>query len=185
MSLEAAVAVPFRQSGKDRLGEGEFVVALSLDRDWFSPDQAKRLVDVAQGRGLVAVEDGDLVPQFDPGEASVPENFVPDESILREQSTFERALDAVVAAGIDKQEAVAAINERQRTLAITLEAAAVVYAREHDVDVGALAGTVREELLADGAEASGEVGDEASERADGGTGEGVDDRSEDAGGEAA
>lgn len=163
MSLEAAVAVPFRQSGKDRLGEGEFVVALSLDRDWFSPDQAKRLVDVAQGRGLVAVEDGDLVPQFDPGQVSVPENFVPDESILREQSTFERALDAVVAAGIDKQEAVAAINERQRTLAITLEAAAVVYAREHGVDVDALAGTVREELLAAGSAAGEEPDDAADE----------------------
>ena len=58
MSLQVAVAVPFRQAGTDRLGEGAFVVALSLDREWFSPDQAKRLVDVAVGRGLLETVDG-------------------------------------------------------------------------------------------------------------------------------
>ncbi|XVH32174.1 DUF2240 family protein [Haloferacaceae archaeon DSL9] len=146
MSLEVAVAVPFRQRGKTRMGEGEFVVSLSLDRDWFSPDQAKRLVDVAVGRGLLETDDGELTPTFDPDEVAVPEDFTPDESILREQSTFERVLDALVAEGVDKQTAVAASNERQRRLDITLEAAAVLYAREHDVDVGAVAEAVRAEL---------------------------------------
>jgi hypothetical protein len=146
MSLEVAVAVPFKHRAKERLGEGEFVVALSLDRDWFSPDQAKRLVDVAVGRGLVAEEDGDLVAQFDPDEVLVPEGFTPDESILREQSTFETALDAIVGAGVEKQRAVAAINERQRALAITIEAAAVLVAKEHDAAIAHLAADVREKL---------------------------------------
>jgi hypothetical protein len=153
MSLEVAVAVPFKHRAKERLGEGEFVVALSLDRDWFSPDQAKRLVDVAVGRGLVDEEDGDLVPRFDPDEVVVPEGFTPDESILREQSTFETALDAIVAAGVEKQRAVAAINERQRALAVTIEAAAVLVAKEHGAAVNRLAADVREELAAAGGEA--------------------------------
>ncbi|MGM0590405.1 MAG: DUF2240 family protein [Halobacteriota archaeon] len=135
MSLEAAVAVPFRQRGKTRMGEGEFVVALSLDREWYSPDQAKRLIDVATGRGLLSREDGDVVAQFDPAAVSVPEDFTPDESILREQSTFERVLSAVVAAGVEKRDAVASINGRQRDLAVTLETAAVLYAHEKGVDV--------------------------------------------------
>ena len=148
MSLEAAVAAPFKSRARDRLGEGEFVVALSLDREWFSPDQAKRLVDIAVGRGLLASEEGDLVPQFDPAAVTVPEEFIPDESILREQSTFEAALDAIVAAGVEKQRAVAAINERQRALAVTIEAAAVLYARERGVAVDRLAADVRDELAA-------------------------------------
>ncbi len=147
MSLEVAVAVPFKRRGKQRLGEGEFVVALSLDREWFSPDQAKRLVDVAVGRGLLVEEDGDLVTRFDPADVTVPEEFVPDESLLREQSTFETALDAIVAAGVEKQRAVAAINERQRTLAVTLEAAAVLYAKEHGAAVDRLADDVRAGLV--------------------------------------
>jgi len=135
MSLEVTVAVPFKQHGGDSVGEGKFVVALSLDRDWFSPDQAKRLVDVATGRGLLAREDGDLVAQFDPADVEVPTDFVPEESILREQSTFERVLDDLVAAGIEKQEAVAAVNECQRDLGVTIEAAAVLYAHRNGVDV--------------------------------------------------
>lgn len=136
MSLEVAVAVPFKQRGTARLGEGEFVVALSLDRSWFSPDQAKRLIDVAAGRGLVERVDGEVVAQFDPPAVTVPEEYAPDESILREQSTFERILDALVAAGHDKRAAVAAINERQRRLDVTVEAAAALYALRQGVDVG-------------------------------------------------
>ncbi|SEO28420.1 hypothetical protein SAMN04487948_101520 [Halogranum amylolyticum] len=147
MSLDVAVAVPFRQKGKTRLGEGAFVVALSLDRDWFSPDQAKRLIDVAAGRGLVSREDGEVVAEFDPNAVDVPENFTPDASVLREQSTFEMILDALVAAGHEKQTVVATVNERQRDLGVTLETAAVLYARRNGVDVADAAEKARGELL--------------------------------------
>ncbi|WP_327051025.1 DUF2240 family protein [Halomicrococcus gelatinilyticus] len=149
MSLRIAVAAPFRQTGSERMSESEYVVALSLDRDWFSPDQAKRLVDVATSQGLLAREDGDLVAEFDPSDVSVPEEFVPDESLLREQSTFEKVLDQVVSAGTDKQTAVAEVNELQQELGLTVEAAAVVYARRRDLDVHEEATAALDELKAD------------------------------------
>ena len=147
MSLEVAVAVPFRQQGTDRLGEGAFVVALSLDREWFSPDQAKRLVDVAVGRGLLEKSDGDLVATFDLDAVDIPSNYTPDTDILREQSTFEQLLDRMTDAGMTKQEAVAAANETQRRLGITLEAAAVLVATREGVDVDAAARAVQAELI--------------------------------------
>jgi hypothetical protein len=147
VSLKTAVAVPFRSAGKQRLGEGEFVVALSLDRDWFSPDQAKRLVDIADGRGLLEHDDGDLVATFDPSSVTVPEEFTPGTEILTEQSTFEQIVDQLVAAGIEKREVVASANERQNEAGITLEAAAVLVARENDVDVSDAAAQARSELL--------------------------------------
>lgn len=146
MSLEVAVAVPFRQRGKRRLGEGEFVVSLSLDREWFSPDQAKRLVDLAVGRGLLKQTDAGLEPTFAVDDIEIPEGYAPDTDILREQSTFERLLDAMVDGGMGKQAAVAAANETQRRLDITLEAAAVVAARREGVDVDVPAAAVREAL---------------------------------------
>jgi hypothetical protein len=149
MSLRAAVATPFRQRGEDRLGEHEFVVALSLDRDWFSPDQAKRLADIAVGEGLLRREGDDLVPDFDPSAVTVPDDFVPGDDLLRERSPFERALDAVVDAGTPKQEAVADINDLQRRLGVTPAAAAVVYARTHGVAVEGPAASVREDLRDD------------------------------------
>jgi len=146
MSLRTAVAAPFRQQGCERMGESEFVVALSLDRDWFSPDQAKRLLDVAASEGLVRRDDGDVAVAFDADSVDVPDDFVPDESILQERSTFERVLDAIVEAGVEKQEAVAGINRLQAELGVTLEAAAIVFARRQGVDVTDLADRALGEL---------------------------------------
>jgi hypothetical protein len=146
MSLRVALAAPFKQQGRDRLGENEFVVALSLERDWFSPDQAKRLVDVATGQGLLAREGGDLVATFQVDAVEIPDGFVPEESLLVEQSTFERLVDLLVAEGVEKREAVAGVNDLQRQLGVTVEAAAVVFARREGVDVTELADRAIEEL---------------------------------------
>jgi hypothetical protein len=146
MSLKTAVAAPYRQRGGDRMAESEFVVALSLDRDWFSPDQAKTLVDVAVSEGPVERTDDELVVGFDPASVEIPEGFAPSEELLQSRSTFERVLDAVVENGAEKQTAVAGINRLQSELGVTLEAAAVVYARREGCDVGALAGEAREDL---------------------------------------
>ena len=146
MSLRTAVAAPFRTRGSDRMGESEFVVALSLDRDWFSPDQAKRLVDVAASEGLLERDGDELVVGFAPSDVAVPDDFAPDEDLLRQRSTFERVLDAVVETGVEKQDAVASINRLQGDLGVTLEAAAVVYARRRGVDVSEFAARARSEL---------------------------------------
>lgn len=135
MSLEATVAAPFRGRGRDRLTESEFVVSLSLDRGWFSPNQAKRLLDVAAGEGLLAREDSDLVATFDTEDTEIPDEFVPDEDLLRGRSVFEQVLEACVSAGHDKREAVAGINRLQRTLSVTVEAAAILYAHRRGIDV--------------------------------------------------
>ncbi|MFC3477115.1 DUF2240 family protein [Halobacterium litoreum] len=146
MSLRVAVAAPFKQKGKQRIAEQAFVVTLSLDRDWMSPDQAKRLLDVATGEGLVAREDGELVAEFDPDGVETPEEFTPDASLFQERSAFERALDALVSDGHDRQETVAAVNELQSELGVTADAAAVVYARRRGVDVDDAAEKARAEL---------------------------------------
>ncbi|QLH78092.1 DUF2240 family protein [Halosimplex rubrum] len=149
MSLRRAVAVPFRAKGRDSLSESEFVVALSLDREWFSPEQAKRLVDVAATEGLLAREDDDLRPTFEPREVTVPDGFAPGDDVLRQRSNFERALDAVVQTGVEKQDAVAAVNRLQSELGVTVEAAAVVYARREGVELGDLADRAADELGGD------------------------------------
>ncbi|WP_336036586.1 DUF2240 family protein [Halobacterium yunchengense] len=146
MSLRVAVAAPFRQKGRERLPEQAFVVALSLDRDWMSPDQAKRLLDVAAGEGLVKREGGEVAAAFDVDGVEIPEEYSPDESLFQERSAFERALDALADAGHDRQETVAAVNRLQQELGVTADAAAVVYARRRGVDVDGAASKARADL---------------------------------------
>ena len=150
MSLRVAAAAPFKQHGTQRLRENEFVVALSLDRDWFSPDQSQRLIDVATREGVLERDGADLVPAFDPADVTIPEDFQPDDDLLRERSAFERVLDALVAEGVEKHEAVGAINSLQQEYGITIEAAAVVYARGEGLEVTELAPVARAALIEDG-----------------------------------
>ncbi|NGM69124.1 DUF2240 family protein [Natronolimnobius sp. AArcel1] len=152
MSLRVAVAAPFIQNGTTRLEEGEFVVALSLDRDWFSPDQAKRLIDVATQDGLLEHDGNDLLVTFETSEVTIPDEFVPNDDILAERSAFERVLDQLVAAGAEKHEAVGAINTLQHELGITIEAAAVVYARREGLEVDDIAPVARATITETGAE---------------------------------
>lgn len=135
MSLRSAVAAPFQGRGETQLAESEFVVALSLDRNWFSPEQATRLADVAVGEGLLRRRENTLVPTFDIESVTIPEGFVPGEELLQQRSVFEQVLDALVASGVEKREAVAQINQLQQALGVTIEAAAVLYARRRDVEV--------------------------------------------------
>ena len=146
MDLRVVVAAPFRQRGCDRLSKSEFVVALSLDRDWFSPDQAERVVEVALEDGLLAEDDGSLRPTFDTNDVTVPTNFDPDETFLQRASPFEQMLEAIVAAGFDKRTAVADVNRLQADLSITIEAAAALYARRNGVDVERATEEARVEL---------------------------------------
>jgi len=146
MSLRRAVATPFRQRGVEQLKESEFVVALSLDQEWFSPDQAQRLADVATTEGLLEQRGDELAAVFDPLGVDIPEGFEPDESVLQRRSTFERILAAVVDSGVEKRTAVAEINRLQADLAVSVEAAAALYARRRGVEVADLAARARGEL---------------------------------------
>lgn len=146
MSLRRAIAVPFRQRGVDRMTESEFVVALSLDRDWFSPDQAKRLVTVGAGEGLLDRSEDGIAVSFDPSAVEIPEEFEPSEDILTQRTTFERVLETVVDSGVEKQTAVAEINRLQSELAVTIEAAAVLYGRRQGVELTDLAERAQAEL---------------------------------------
>lgn len=146
MSLRVAVGAPFRTKGQSRIEESEFVVALSLDRDWFSPDQAKRLIDLAVGEGMLRRDDGELVAEFRPESVSIPDGFAPDESIFHERTTFERILDALADADETKQESVAAINKLQSELGLTIDAAAVLYAHRNGLDVSDAANSALADL---------------------------------------
>lgn len=152
MSLRVVAAVPFKGAGSDRLAESEFVVKLSLERDWFSPDEASRAAELAVDRDLLARDGDDLRALFDPHEVEVPDGFEPGADVLREQTVFEVVLERVVADGVEKGAAVAAINDRQRRLGVTAETAAVLEARSRGLDVDGAAERVLDDLRGEDAE---------------------------------
>ncbi|PSQ44823.1 DUF2240 domain-containing protein [Halobacteriales archaeon SW_7_68_16] len=146
MTLRRTVAVPFRTRGVDRLGENEFLVAVSIEREWFSPDQAQRLIDRATAEGLVERDDDGLRLTFDPATVEVPDGFEPDEGVLQARSPFEAILADLEREGAEKRAVVARINELTAELGVSTDAAAVVYGRRKGIDVANAARRGRNDL---------------------------------------
>lgn len=148
VTLRLVVAAPFLWAGNETLEESEFVVALSLDRNWFSPDQAKRVIDLAVAEGILKRNETRLMLTVDIDSVELPDGFSPDDSVLSGTSTFERLLDRIVDSDRDKRAVVAEINRLQRNLGITLEAAALLYATREEIEVDDLAEQVKRDLWA-------------------------------------
>ena len=147
MSVERVVAAPFKHAGREHLSDQEFVVALSLHRDWFSPAQARQVIDIGVSDDLLERRDDGVVPTFDPASVTIPTGFTPDESMLVRRSPFERILERLLEAGEDKRAAVGEINRLQQELDITIDAAAAIYASRRGIDVREEAGTAAQSLL--------------------------------------
>lgn len=147
MSLRLAVGAPFIARGQSRLRESEFVVALSLDRNWFTPDQASRIADRGVAKNLLSRDGDEVVAEIALDELEIPSNFVPDDALLIEPSPFDRVVNELTAVGHEKQEVVAGINELQSELGVTIEAAAVVYARRQGLEVAEMATQAKQVVL--------------------------------------
>lgn len=128
------ISVPFKRKGKDSLKESEFVLALSFDLNWFTPEQAKKVVLEAERSGLLKRE-GDLIrPAFDLSSVEPPQDFKP--GVFEERSLFDRIIERITAeTGMDKRKVIALINKKQDELSklVEIEVSAILIALEHGV----------------------------------------------------
>src|SRR5574341_1920843 len=108
-----SAAVPFKRKGKEALKESEFVLALSIDLNWFNPEQAKNLLGNAEKAGLIK-RDGDLVkPAFDFNSVEIPAGFKPDSSIFEKKTIFDRVIERIIAGtGMEKRKVISLINKK-------------------------------------------------------------------------
>jgi hypothetical protein len=82
--------MPFKRKGKEALKDSEFVLALSIDLNWFAPEQAKNVLSRAEKSGLLKRE-GELVqPAFDLSKIEIPPGFKPEPGIFEKKTIFDR-----------------------------------------------------------------------------------------------
>jgi hypothetical protein len=90
--LRRVVAYAFRRKGKPAMGRNEFKFLLSLDLNWFPPQQAAQIAERAVHAGLLTAEGDELRLAFDAGLVELPMGFKPGPAALTEP------LDAALAA---------------------------------------------------------------------------------------
>ncbi|MFB6254828.1 MAG: DUF2240 family protein [Halobacteriaceae archaeon] len=146
MSLEQVIAVPFRQKGATKINNHEFVVILSLDREWFSPDQSKQIIKRGLSEGILQQNDDTLIYTENLNDIQVPDDFEPDPAIIQEKPLFEKILTEFDDAGYERQNVVANINKLQQAAGITANTAAIMYAYQEGMTLEHHVEEVKQEL---------------------------------------
>ena len=151
MTLQTAVAAPFRHMHRERLRRPEFIYFLAIDRRWMSRDQAGALISIAIRAGLLNEEDGALVPTFNPAEVEIPLGFRPSDDIfLQEENYCETLMIRIAEArGVSEQDVAAeitAITSEEFDGLLLPEAGVVILARKYGVPFEDLVPKLRESL---------------------------------------
>ncbi len=132
------VSMPFLRKGKEAMKESEFVLALSIDLNWFAPEQAKSVLHEAEKSGLLKREGEIIRPSFDVSKVEIPSGFKPETGIFEKKTLFDRTIERIMSnTGIEKRKVIAMVNKKQEELAkmVAIEVSAMLVAIEHGIMV--------------------------------------------------
>lgn len=149
--IELAIAAVFKAKGLSSIGEKDFVMFVSMDRRWFTPAEAQRLLEAGLSAKMLAREGHNLVPTFDPSKVTVPSGFIPDKKALA-QGEPEAIFPAIVrricdATRLSRREVISLINRKQDEAGVEIEVASMLVAAEKGVDVKGFIEPARKEMM--------------------------------------
>lgn len=137
--LRKTIASAFRAKGKKKMDRKELTYTLSFDLKYFSHETSKKVVELAEKKGILKEEDGALAPAFNVDEVEISPDFKPDASrIFREDDVFERIVDELSEKlDMDRTEILREINRKQIELGNILDGGvvAILYGLENGLDL--------------------------------------------------
>ncbi len=147
--LLVTVAQPFKRRGKNSLTASEFVFALSLDLGWFSPEEARQVLTLAEKAGLLIKKGDEIKPNFDPKVVEAPFGFKPDLKAILQRTVFDQIIERIMGSHLSRRDAVALVNKKQESLSklVTIEVAALLAAKERGIEVADLVEKAFMELI--------------------------------------
>jgi hypothetical protein len=155
---ELIITFIFNRSGKTELSFSEMYLTLSMDLNWFTPDDAKDFVEKAIKEGYLKEKNSQICPLFDISKVSVPIGYSPtgelfekkkaSESKQKEQSVLDKIVDKISKeTKEDKKHIYGKIKEIGKEKDITLEIAAVSIAKNYKNISKQLYKKIEEEIL--------------------------------------
>lgn len=146
-----SLAYLYQRKGKDVLSEKELILSISMDLGWFSPDEAKQLINVCLELRLLSRTDSGLKPSFDYKDFSLPIDFTPSKNILQVESQEPLLLSIVRSihekTKLEKKDIIAEINKKQDALDVEIEVAAILVTRRYEVDISGFLREAEQEIF--------------------------------------
>ena len=153
--VETIIAFLFKRSGKEELTPSDLYLPLSMDLQWFTPNQAKTFVNMALQQKLLIKKDGKLKPSFGYEKIVVPVGFRPSKKPIEEKEVKEEKLDAIKTiiarivekTGQDEQSVIEKIKDVEIEKNLRPEIAALLVSKEYDIDVDDSFDEIEEKLF--------------------------------------
>jgi len=133
--LKKALAFLFQREGSS-VKEEDFIYTQSVDLEWFTSEEARKLKDRAMNSGLIKVDDGLIEADFDYDEIDIPIGFEPSKDILEEKrkDLFSGLLSEMVDnSSLSKQEVMSEVNDLQDRLNIEIITAMLLVAKKNNI----------------------------------------------------
>ncbi|HJJ47001.1 MAG TPA: DUF2240 family protein [Methanocorpusculum sp.] len=139
--FETTIAAPFIHLQAVKLSQMRIVFYYVQDKCWVSVDEAKKLISIAERKGLISRnETGEFVLEEQLRSQKIPLGFKPTDNIFKdnERGVVEILLDLVASrSGKSGEEISIELSEIQNCFdnLITGEGAIAILARKYDIDI--------------------------------------------------
>ena len=137
---ETIIAFVFKRSGKKEISFSMFYLTLSMDLNWFTPNDAKKFIQKALTEKLLIKKKELLRPSFDVEKIDIPIGFTPSGKIVFEEKKDEGVLTKIIKkiskeTGSSEEEVLRKINNLEKEKNIVSETAALLLGKENNVDI--------------------------------------------------
>ena len=140
--VKIIIAFLFKRSGKNELKASELYLPLSMDLQWFSPNESKAFVNRALKQKLLTEKGEWASPNFDYENIVIPTGFRPSKQSMEKKKEMTKEKQDVMKiiigrilekTDLDGQGVIEKINTVGQQRHITKEVAAVLVGKEVDV----------------------------------------------------
>ena len=142
---EIIISFIYKRSGKTKLSFSELYLTLSMDLNWFTPEDAKSFVNNALKKELLIKNQEKIQPNFDYDKVIVPIGFTPSKHIfsekidLKKEEVKEKVLDKIIKrivekTNLDKIQIINDINSIASEKNITKEVAALLIGKDYNLN---------------------------------------------------
>jgi len=135
----------FKRSGKQQLTFSELYLSLSIDLNWFTPEDAKKFVNYALEKNFLTKKKDFIKPSFNIEKISVPVGFYPSKRVFIEEEPVKvkdgtNILSQIIKKISEKvklkeQEILNKIKKIQEEKKVTPEVAALLFGKEYDLNL--------------------------------------------------
>ena len=139
---EIIIAFLYNRSGKEELRYSNLYLNLSMDLNWFTPEDAKAFVNMSIKQKLL-IKKGELIkPNFDINQIVVPVGFIPSKNkfekkevkVIKDENFFEKIVRQILEkTKLEEKKVIEKINDIAKEKNLTKEVAALLLGKDHDI----------------------------------------------------